>query len=100
MFLTTNDLNCPKELATIGVKRLVRAFLLLINFCFNTVIVTHPVLSAAAARSSLRPPSLQTLLEDVPYSAAVPHKFSFGGDSEGKSKYELFIVLSFRRIFC
>ncbi|KAJ4826419.1 hypothetical protein Tsubulata_036689 [Turnera subulata] len=41
---------------------------------------------AAAARSTLRPPSLQTLLEDVPDSAAVPHTSSSGGDSEGKSK--------------
>ncbi|KAG6406225.1 hypothetical protein SASPL_133824 [Salvia splendens] len=50
----------------------------------------HPVLSAsavaAAARNSLRPPSLQTLLEDIPHSAAVPHPSSSGGDSEGKSK--------------
>lgn len=53
----------------------------------------HPVLSAAvvaaAARSTLRPPSLQTLLEDVPDSGAVPHTSSSGGDSEGKSKCEL-----------
>lgn len=53
----------------------------------------HPVLSAAslaaAARSTLRPPSLQTLLEDVPDSAAVPHTDSSGGDSDGKSKCEL-----------
>nr|KJB60261.1 hypothetical protein B456_009G296500 [Gossypium raimondii] len=50
----------------------------------------HPALSAAAiaaaSRSTLRPPSLQTLLEDVPDSAAVPHTSSSGGDSEGKSK--------------
>ncbi|WRX12834.1 Initiation factor 2B-related - like 1, partial [Theobroma cacao] len=50
----------------------------------------RPVLSAAAvaaaSRSTLRPPSLQTLLEDVPDSAAVPHTSSSGGDSEGKSK--------------
>ncbi|KAI9156169.1 hypothetical protein LWI28_001646 [Acer negundo] len=50
----------------------------------------HPVLSAAAvaaaARSTLRPPSLHTLLEDMPDSAAVPHASSSGGDSEGKSK--------------
>ncbi|XP_059444526.1 uncharacterized protein LOC132176356 [Corylus avellana] len=50
----------------------------------------HPVLSAAslaaAARSTLRPPSLQTLLEDVPDSAAVPHTSSSGGDSDGKSR--------------
>lgn len=50
----------------------------------------YPVLSAtavaAAARSSLRPPSLQALLEDVPDSAAVPATSSSGGDSEGKSK--------------
>ncbi|XP_065634012.1 uncharacterized protein LOC111999363 isoform X2 [Quercus suber] len=49
----------------------------------------HPVLSAAvvaaAARSTLRPPSLQTLLEDVPDSGAVPHTSSSGGDSEGKT---------------
>ncbi|WCJ29605.1 Translation initiation factor eIF-2B subunit beta [Euphorbia peplus] len=50
----------------------------------------HPVLSAAsvaaAARSTLRPPSLQTLLEDMPDSAAVPHTSSSGGVSEGKTK--------------
>lgn len=50
----------------------------------------HPVLSAAAvaaaARSTLRPPSLQALLEDVPNPAAVPRSSSSGGDSEGKSK--------------
>ncbi|KAH6759807.1 NagB/RpiA/CoA transferase-like superfamily protein [Perilla frutescens var. hirtella] len=50
----------------------------------------HPVLSAtavaAAARNALRPPSLQTLLEDLPHSAAAPHTSSSGGDSEGKSK--------------
>ncbi|KAH7548539.1 hypothetical protein JRO89_XS14G0159100 [Xanthoceras sorbifolium] len=52
----------------------------------------RPVLSAAAvaaaARSTLRPPSLHTLLEDMPDSAAVPHTSSSGGDSEGKSKCE------------
>ncbi|XP_039041868.1 uncharacterized protein LOC120180651 [Hibiscus syriacus] len=52
----------------------------------------QPVLSAAAiaaaSRSTLRPPSLQTLLEDVPDTVAVPHTSS-GGDSEGKSKCEL-----------
>ncbi|KAF8043043.1 hypothetical protein BT93_A1400 [Corymbia citriodora subsp. variegata] len=50
----------------------------------------HPVLSAAAvaaaSRNTLRPPSLQTLLEDLPDSAAVPHTSSSGDDSEGKSK--------------
>ncbi|KAL1564345.1 translation initiation factor eIF-2B subunit beta-like [Salvia divinorum] len=50
----------------------------------------HPVLSAsavaAAARNALRPPSLQTLLDDIPHSAAAPHTSSSGGDSEGKSK--------------
>ncbi|KAK4414538.1 Translation initiation factor eIF-2B subunit beta [Sesamum alatum] len=50
----------------------------------------HPVLSAtavaAAARNALRPPSLQTLLEDIPHSVAAPHTSSSGGDSEGKSK--------------
>lgn len=50
----------------------------------------HPVLSAAAvaaaARSTLRPPSLQALLEDVPNPATVPRSSSSGGDSEGKSK--------------
>ncbi|XP_021717079.1 translation initiation factor eIF-2B subunit beta-like [Chenopodium quinoa] len=49
----------------------------------------HPVLSAAAvaaaARSTLRPPSLHTLLEDVPNASAAPLSSS-GGDSEGKSK--------------
>lgn len=54
----------------------------------------HPVLSAsavaAAARNALRPPSLQTLLEDIPHSAAAPHTSSSGGDSEGKSKCMFF----------
>lgn len=53
----------------------------------------HPVLSAAAvaaaARNTLRPPSLQNLLEDVPDATAVPHTSSSGGDSEGKSKCKL-----------
>lgn len=55
----------------------------------------HPILSAsaiaAASRSTLRPPSLQTLLEDVPHSAVVPHTYSSGGDSEGKSKCKPFV---------
>ncbi|XP_014500195.1 translation initiation factor eIF-2B subunit beta [Vigna radiata var. radiata] len=50
----------------------------------------HPALSAAAvaaaARSTLRPPSLQTLLEDVTDSAAVPPTPSSTGDSDGKSR--------------
>ncbi|CAI9770474.1 unnamed protein product [Fraxinus pennsylvanica] len=50
----------------------------------------HPALSAAAvaaaARNTLRPPSLQTLLEDMPHLTAVPQTSSSGGDSEGKSK--------------
>lgn len=50
----------------------------------------YPALSAtmvaAAARSALRPPSLQTLLEGVPNTIAVPYTSSSGGDSEGKSK--------------
>lgn len=58
----------------------------------------HPALSAAAvaaaSRSTLRPPSLQTLLEDVPHSAAVPHTYSSGGDSEGKSKCKPFVLIS------
>ncbi|XP_042446046.1 translation initiation factor eIF-2B subunit beta-like isoform X2 [Zingiber officinale] len=41
---------------------------------------------AAAARSTLRAPSLQTLLEDIPDSATAPHPPSSGGDSEGKNK--------------
>ncbi|KAK9154697.1 hypothetical protein Sjap_002177 [Stephania japonica] len=53
----------------------------------------QPVLSAAAvaaaARSTLRAPSLHTLLEGTPDSAAAPHASSSGGDSEGKSKCEL-----------
>lgn len=57
----------------------------------------HPVLSAAAvaaaARSTLRAPSLQTLLEDVTDAAAVPHASSSGGDSEGKSKCKLLFWL-------
>ena len=50
----------------------------------------RPALSAAAlaaaARSTLWAPSLQTLLEDIPDSAAFPHASSSGGDSEGRSK--------------
>lgn len=50
----------------------------------------YPALSAAvlaaAARSTLRAPSLQTLLEDIPVSAAAPPNSSSGGDSEGRSK--------------
>lgn len=60
----------------------------------------RPVLSAAAvaaaARSTLRPPSLQTLLEDVPNQTSVHQTSSSGGDSEGKSKCELpcYMVIS------
>ncbi|KAJ8755875.1 hypothetical protein K2173_024420 [Erythroxylum novogranatense] len=50
----------------------------------------QPVLSAAAvaaaARSTLRAPSLHTLLEETPVSAAIPHTSSSGGESDGKSK--------------
>ena len=64
----------------------------------------HPVLSAAvvaaAARSTLRPPSLQTLLEDVPDSGAVPHTSSSGGDSEGKSKCELHNFICIHHCYC
>lgn len=53
----------------------------------------HTVLSAAAvaaaSRSTLRPPSLQTLLEDIPDATAVPRPSSSGGDTEGKSKCKL-----------
>ncbi|KAF8395654.1 hypothetical protein HHK36_019604 [Tetracentron sinense] len=49
--------------------------------------VLSAVAVAAASRNTLRPPSLHTLLEDVPDSAAVPHTSSSGGDSEGKSKF-------------
>ncbi|KAJ3673665.1 hypothetical protein LUZ60_005657 [Juncus effusus] len=41
---------------------------------------------AAASRSTLRPRSLQTLLEDLPAAAAVPAAESSGGDSDSKSK--------------
>ena len=51
----------------------------------------HPALSAdvivAGSISTLRRPSLQTLLEDVPDSVAIPRAFSSAGDSEGKSKF-------------
>lgn len=64
----------------------------------------HPVLSAAvvaaAARSTLRPPSLQTLLEDVPDSGAVPHTSSSVGDSEGKSKCELHNFICIHHCCC
>lgn len=53
----------------------------------------HPVLSAsavaAAARNALRPPSLQTLLEDIPHPTAAPRTSSSGGDSEGISKCKI-----------
>jgi len=59
----------------------------------------HPALSAAAvaaaARSTLRPPSLQTLLEDVTDSAAVPATPSSTGDSDGKSRCEDGVKLEF-----
>ncbi|PIN00022.1 hypothetical protein CDL12_27479 [Handroanthus impetiginosus] len=46
----------------------------------------HPVLSASAvattSRNALRPPSLHTLLEDMPHAATAPQKFSSVGDSE------------------
>lgn len=52
--------------------------------------IGYPVMSAAvvaaAARSTLRPPSLQTLLEGTPESASVPYTSSSGADSESKSK--------------
>lgn len=61
----------------------------------------HPALSAAAvaaaSRNKLCPPSLQTLLEYLPDSAAFPHNSSSGGDSEGKSKCAL--PLSFDGLF-
>ncbi|CAM8966741.1 unnamed protein product [Rhodiola kirilowii] len=41
---------------------------------------------AAASRSTLRPPSLQTLLEDIPDSTTIHPPSSSGGDSEGKTK--------------
>lgn len=50
----------------------------------------QPVLSAVAvaavSRSTLRAPSLKSLLEDVPDSALIARTSSSGGDSEGKSK--------------
>ncbi|KAG0469895.1 hypothetical protein HPP92_015980 [Vanilla planifolia] len=56
----------------------------------NSESEARPVLSAAAvaaaARSTLRAPSLQTLLEGIPDSASAPHPSSSGGDSDGKSK--------------
>ncbi|MQL91828.1 hypothetical protein Taro_024447 [Colocasia esculenta] len=45
-----------------------------------------PAAVATAARSTLRAPSLHTLLEGIPDSATVPHVSSSGGDSEGRSK--------------
>lgn len=59
----------------------------------NTEHDDHPILSAAAARSTLRAPSLQTLIEGVPDAAAIPHTSSSGGDSEGRSKCELLLAL-------
>lgn len=54
---------------------------------------------AAAARNTLRPPSLQTLLEDIPQSTAVPRTSSSGGDSEGKSKCKLSIHYDIKHCF-
>lgn len=63
----------------------------------------HPDLSAAAvaaaSRSTLRPPSLQTLLEDIPQSTAAPHTSSSGGDSEGKSKCKQSIDHNVKQFF-
>lgn len=53
---------------------------------------------AAAARSTLRAPSLQTLLEDIPDSAAAPHAASSGGDSEGRSKCKFLPSLQYLAI--
>ncbi|KAG7581399.1 Initiation factor 2B-related [Arabidopsis suecica] len=51
--------------------------------------IGYPAMSAAvvaaAARSTLRPPSLQTLLEGTPESATVPYTSSSGADSESKT---------------
>ncbi|KZV54439.1 hypothetical protein F511_09754 [Dorcoceras hygrometricum] len=62
----------------------------------------YPALSAtmvaAAARSALRPPSLQTLLEDVPNTIAVPYTPSSGGDSERKKQMYIFL-LSYCMVF-
>lgn len=55
----------------------------------NSKGIGYPAMSAvvaAAARSTLRPPSLQTLLEGTPESATVPYTSSSGADSESKSK--------------
>ncbi|KAG9441598.1 hypothetical protein H6P81_017452 [Aristolochia fimbriata] len=41
---------------------------------------------AAASRNTLRAPSLQTLLGEIPDSATRGHNSSSGGESEGKSK--------------
>ncbi|KAL6851708.1 hypothetical protein ACP4OV_020272 [Aristida adscensionis] len=50
----------------------------------------RPPLSAAVlaahARSALRAPSLQTLLDDIPVSTAISRSASSAGDSDGKSK--------------
>lgn len=64
----------------------------------------RPALSAAAvaaaARSALRAPSLHTLLEDIPESAAVPHSSSSGGDSEGKSKCISWLNILSSKFYC
>ncbi|KAL5224328.1 hypothetical protein ABZP36_010967 [Zizania latifolia] len=47
----------------------------------------HPTLSAAVlARNALRPPSLQTLLKEIPVSTALSRSASSTGDSDGKCK--------------
>lgn len=44
---------------------------------------------AAAARNTLRAPSLYTLLEDASHAATIPPSSS-GGDSEGRSRCMLY----------
>lgn len=58
--------------------------------CKGVGYMSAAVAAAAAARSTLRPPSLQTLLEGTPESAAVPYTSSSGADSESKSKCLLY----------
>jgi len=61
---------------------------------------TSAAVVAAAARSTLRPPSLQTLLEGTPESATVPYTSSSGADSESKSKCTFFMPLALLCTYC
>lgn len=45
--------------------------------------------AAAASRNILRPPSMQSLLENMPDSSDIPDGSSSGGGSQGKGRCEM-----------